>query len=65
MTGSEKEFCALCYLATVNSKERKSREMDDEDFCFDIGSTREGSTLMMDTDNSFSAISTRQVCGNF
>ena len=35
----EQKLCALCYLATVNNMERKSRQLNDDDFCFDISPT--------------------------
>ena len=40
--GLATKFCALCYLSAVNNMERKSRQLNDDDFLFDVSPTTGG-----------------------
>ena len=61
----EQKLCALCYLAEVNNMERKSRQLNDDDFCFDVSPSMDMSASAMDDDRSMSAVSTRSNGGSF
>ena len=52
------KLCALCYLSQMNNMERKSQQLNDDDFCFDVSPT--GSTPGEPRQQSFTRTAVRR-----